>query len=340
MPLMVDQLLERVVPGRESATGTARLREAYQDRWLLRPASAGGGVRLDRRHLYILPTRHGMLFALVLLLMLIGAINYANSLGYMLTFLLGSMSLVVMLHTYRNLLGLQLSAGRAPAVFAGERARFALRLEGEARAPCVGAAVRFKEGEPVPVEVAAGVAGSAELTRLAERRGPLTLGRVRVESDYPLGLFQAWSWFDLDQHCLVYPRPEPPGTPLPVAAEGDGAGRASGAGDEDFAGLRAYRPGDPLRHVAWKAVAKGQPMLTKQFDGAEASRLWLDWGALPGMSDEARLSRLCRWVLDAEAEGAEYGLKIPGLTLDPARGEGHRRACLEALALYGREYEE
>jgi len=311
---------------------------AYRERWILRPrpgSGARGGVRLDRRHVYILPTRHGMLFALVLLLMLIGAINYSNSLGYMLTFLLASMALVTMLHTHRNLLGLRLSAGRAPAVFAGEQARFALRLEVEGGAPCIGVAVRLPGGEPLAVEVAAGRAAAAGLSRPAPRRGRLPLGRMRVESDYPLGLFQAWSWLDLGQSCLVYPRPEPPGTPLPLAADGDGAGRAAGAGEEDFAGLRAYRPGDPLRHVAWKAVAKGQPMLTKQFDGAEASRLWLDWGLLPGMGDEARLSRLCRWVLEAETRGAEYGLRLPGVTLEPGRGEEHRRACLEALALHG-----
>ena len=307
--------------------------KAYKERWILRPRG-GEGVRLDRRHVYILPTKQGMGFALVLLLMLIGAINYSNSLGYMLTFLLASMALVTMLHAYRNLLGLHLAAGRSPAVFAGERARFALRLEGEDGSPRFGLAVRFKEGEPVPVEVAAGRAGSAELSRLAERRGRLPLGRFRVESDYPLGLFQAWSWLDLERSCLVYPRPEPPGTPLPAASEGEGAGRSAGAGEEDFAGLRAYRPGDPLRHVAWKAVAKGQPLLTKQFDGAEASRLWLDWADTHGMNTEARLSRLCRWVLDAEAQGAEYGLRLPGTLLDPNRGEGHRRACLEALALY------
>ena len=313
--------------------------KAYKERWILRPSGGGAGVRLDRRHVYILPTRQGAGFALILLLMLVGAINYSNSLGYMLTFLLASMSLVTMLHTYRNLLGLRLAAGRSPAVFAGERARFALRLEGEEGAPRFALAVRFKEGEAQPVEVAAGRAGSAELGRPAERRGRLPLGRFRVESDFPLGLFQAWSWIDLERHCLVYPRPEPPGAPLPAASEGEGVGRAAGAGDEDFAGLRAYRPGDPLRHVAWKAVAKGQPMLTKQFDGAEASRLWLDWAELHGMGDEARLSRLCRWVLDAEAQGAEYGLRLPGTTLDPARGEEHRRACLEALALFRLEGE-
>ncbi|WP_459872298.1 DUF58 domain-containing protein [Endothiovibrio diazotrophicus] len=310
---------------------------AYRERWILRPASHGmerEGVRLDRRHVYILPTKQGAGFAVILLLMLIGAINYSNSLGYMLTFLLTAMGLVTMLHTYRNLVGLHLSAGRSPAVFAGERARFALRLEGEEGVAHRSLAVRLKEETPRPVEVAAGGSGSAELTRLAERRGRLPLGRFRVESDYPLGLFRAWSWLDLERHCLVYPRPEPPGTPLPAATEGEGVGRSAGVGEEDFAGLRAYRPGDPLRHVAWKAVAKGQPMLTKQFDGAEASRLWLDWADLHGMGEEARLSRLCRWVLDAELQGAEYGLRLPGTSVDPARGEAHRRACLESLALY------
>ena len=58
-------------------------------------------------------------------------------------------------------------------------------------------------------------------------------------------------------------------------------GSRSAQGQDDFAGLRKYQPGDSLRHVAWKAVARGQAVMTKQFSGLAAGELWLDWDSLP-----------------------------------------------------------
>ena len=136
--------------------------------------------------------------------------------------------------------------------------------------------------------------------------------------------------------CLVYPRPgEFPLPPaLPAAASGE---RQGDAGQEDFAGFRPHQPADSPRHVAWKAVARdpaGGPLLVKQFAGGAASELWLDRDLLPaGIDPESGLSILTGWVLAAEAAGLAYGLRLAGSELAPASGEGHRRRCLEALAL-------
>jgi uncharacterized protein (DUF58 family) len=149
-------------------------------------------------------------------------------------------------------------------------------------------------------------------------------------------LYYAWSYLDFGAHCLVYPRPAPAGTPLPSAAAGAGSGTLQGRGREDFSGLRQYAPGDSPRHIAWKAVARGEELLTKQFSGRADTELWLDWRHLSaGLDTEQKLSRLARWVLDAHTAGLSYGLRIPGRTVDPAQGEAQRERCLEALALYG-----
>jgi len=60
-------------------------------------------VRLDLRRIFILPTRSGIIFGLILMAMLIGSINYNNSLGFLLTFTLVGLGLVSILHTFRNL---------------------------------------------------------------------------------------------------------------------------------------------------------------------------------------------------------------------------------------------
>ncbi|HYY61552.1 MAG TPA: DUF58 domain-containing protein, partial [Burkholderiales bacterium] len=147
----------------------------------------------------------------------------------------------------------------------------------------------------------------------------------------------AWSYVEPDARCLVYPRPERSALPPPSAESAKGTLRSPTPGNDDYAGLRAYQFSDSPRHVAWKAVARNEDMLTKQFTGEAAAELWLDWAMLPGhLNVESRLSRLAGWVLDAERSGVHYGLRLPGVEIAPARGEAQSGTCLQALALYGR----
>jgi uncharacterized protein (DUF58 family) len=176
----------------------------------------------------------------------------------------------------------------------------------------------------------------------AARRGWLPLGRVMLETRFPVGLFRAWSYVEPDSRCLVYPRPEESVLPPLAASARAGGARAHAQGSDDFSGLRAYQPSDSPRHVAWKSVARSDTqharsndMLTKQFAGDALAELWLDLHDLPAsLGLEARLSRLTGWALAAERAGALYGLRLPGVQIAPGRGEVHRAACLESLALY------
>jgi uncharacterized protein (DUF58 family) len=169
----------------------------------------------------------------------------------------------------------------------------------------------------------------------APKRGWLALGRVMLETRFPLGLFRAWSYIEPEARCLVYPRPERSKLPPASAEAASGALRSPTPGNDDFSGLRSYQPADSPRHVAWKAVARTGDLLTKQFTGEAGAELWLDWQYLGSLPVETRLSRLAGWVLAAEREGAVYGLRLPGAELPPSRGDAHRAACLQALALYG-----
>jgi uncharacterized protein (DUF58 family) len=170
----------------------------------------------------------------------------------------------------------------------------------------------------------------------AARRGWLTTGRLTLHTEFPLGLFHAWSYLEFDTRCLVYPRPAA-ATPLPASSVQDGSGASGAAGDEEFAGLRGYVAGDALQRIAWKALAREQGLQIKQFSAQQGIELWLDWNLAPAMSSEQRLEILTRWVLDAETQGLHYGLRLPDTQLPPAQGAAHRDECLRALALYGLE---
>lgn len=296
-------------------------------------------VRLGRRRVYILPTREGLLFAVMLVVMLLGSVNYNNSLGYMLTFLLGSLALVSILHTWRSLAGLTVRAGRVQPVFAGGLARFSVCLDNRAQPARHALTLRRHQAAPddrVCTRLAANQTRCVELAVPAPVRGWLPLGRVVLASRYPLGLFRAWANLDLGAKALVYPAPRGRrGLPPSLLAAQRESG-VQGSGGDDFAGFRDYLPGDSPRRVHWKAAARGQGMPVKLFGGGGACDLELRWQDVQG-APEARLAQLCRWVLDAERQGHRYALAIPGTRIGPASGEAHLHRCLRALALFGVE---
>jgi uncharacterized protein (DUF58 family) len=308
----------------------------FWQRWLARRIPPSARVELNHRRIFIMPTRTGGTFALVLLLMLLVAINYQNSLAYGLTFLLGSVTVLTILHTYRNLSGLILSAGSARSVFVGEPLLLRLRLESADRAH---QAIAFGWDASQLQEVDVPGAGQVEMQigLPATTRGWLRAPRLRVESAFPLSIFRAWSWLDLQQSVLIYPRPVAGSMPLLKGAQphAEDVGQATqGPGVDDYQGLKAYQPGDSRRRLHWKAYSRGQGLLIKDFTDVSGHDLCLDFMALGGDIEE-RLSRLCYWVLELSQRHQPFALRLPGFLRASGTGDEHREACLQALALFG-----
>jgi len=311
------------------------LRDRIGD-WIFPPKGPEAGpVVLGQRRVYILPTGAGLMFAVTLVLLLIGSINYNLSLGYILTFLLAGLGVVSILHTWRNLARVALRPAKTRPVFAGDSARFHIVVENPGAHQRLSLAIRLSDQNAVYFDVAPRDAQDVEAGIPAARRGVLRPGRFRIFTVYPVGLFYAWANVELDLHCLVYARPEAGHVPLPPPQAASGQGGASGVGEEDFAGLRTYHPGDSPRRIAWKAYARSDVFLTKQFSGSVASELWLDLADIPQtLGLEARLSRLTRWVVEAESMGQRFGLRLPGIEFEAEFGVLHRDRCLQAIALY------
>ena len=311
------------------------------ERWIEarhRPQKAG--IVLDRRHIYILPSAHGLGFSLLMLLLFLWSVNYNNSMGFALTFLLAGIALVAMWRCRNNLLDLRINALGAEPVFAGQSAYFGYKLDAEDGQPHFDIELCWPDSNNTQVSDATKDGAEIRLTRPAERRGWFQPGRLRIESRYPLGLFKAWSWLQFEQACLVYPKPEGLRHLPSVPSKASGVRQSAGSvqGSEDFAGLRRYLEGDSPRHIAWRASSR-----TGEFDDLQVKRFaiptvpetWLDWNALGSEPVEARLSQLCRWVLQAEQAGFRYGLRLPDQELGLGQGLRHQQACLQALALYG-----
>ena len=307
----------------------------FWSRLLQRDRAVAGPITFNRRRVYILPTRNGLILALVLFAMLLGAINYNNSLAYALTFLLTGLSVVSIIHTFRNLNGLRFQTGHCQPVFAVKEATFPLSLEATGNHPRFALNLALHGLPSLTLDLERGDQCWVELHVPTEKRGRLKLPRVTVYTCFPLGLFHAWGYLNLDAACIVYPRPAGDRGLPPELLQAAGTVGEQGRGVDDFAALRPYHPGDSLRHVHWKALAREQGLQTKQFSGDRAEKLWLRWEQLGGLDVENRLSTLCHWVLEADSAGLGYGLVLPDQRIEPGRGDLHRRHCLEALALFG-----
>ena len=155
----------------------------------------------------------------------------------------------------------------------------------------------------------------------------------RLETRFPLGLFNAWSWIFPQSRCLVYPSPAKNAPPLPKTGHGQAGRSAKGDGDQVH-GLRKYQPGDSMQRVAWRASARHDELYSREMEAPREEACELDWDLLKGGDTESRLCILTAWVIAADHKHLSYSLKLPAEQVASGNGADHRSKCLEILALY------
>lgn len=291
---------------------------------------------LQARRVYILPTKAGAGFGVLVFVMLLAGLNYTNSVALLLTFALVGYAILGIHETQRQLKGLRVVMAGPGDSFAGDTGRVELRFENTlhvARGPLW---LRCGSEADCELELAPRSVGTQFVIYRAPRRGRYRLPRVAISTVAPLGLFRAWSWLHLPLDAIVYPAP---GGLRPLPRRGGlrraGAAAPLATGAEEWASLRPFTPGDSPRAVAWKLYARGAPLLVSQYAGAAGEHHELDFVRLPGLGEEARLSQLAQWVLQCERQREPYSLRLPGVTVPRGLGAAQRQRALRALALHG-----
>lgn len=312
-------------------------RARVQRFWVSRLKSCDS-ITLTQRTVYILPTRPGWMLAVTLLVLLIASINYQLNLGYVLTFLLAGCAVVGMHVCHGTLRGLTLHLTAPEPCFAGGVASIPIYLHSLRKRTRYGIGLAVLGTQhwtwtDVPPE------GSAKVTLALHptQRGLQPLPTLTAETHFPMGTFRVWTVWRPAARVLVYPAPEihPPQLP-PGEPSAAGAHTVQRHNSGEFDGVRAYRRGDPLKMVVWKKMAKADQLVSRDTQQAQHFELWLDLQHTgTAVSLEAKLSRLCAWVLLADQQEFRYGLRLPGAEVSPDSGEAHKRSCLAALALFG-----
>lgn len=290
-----------------------------------KPAKAG--------RIRVRPTAGGLGYLLLAFIGLLMGINYSNNLIYALAYLLFAFALLSFWQTRQQVMGLKLSQWHTRSVFAGQNALWKQQVNKQRGMPVWGLFAHNElASEHYPLHLKQGEIKTMKYEMQTTERGLLKAEPVSICSTYPFGLFRACVATDELPECLVYPAPKG-NLPLPIDADSTDAHRHLES--ETLASLRKYTAGDNLRRVSWKALARTDELMTKEFDGAEGDPvLWLDFNAIDNSFD-ARLSQLCRWILDAEQKGLEYGLRLNEDEIEPSIGEVHKNACLKRLAFHG-----
>ena len=310
-----------------------RIRQRFKD-WVDRRIPRHKSVTLTQRRIFIFPSKPGLWFCVILLLMLLAAINYQSNMAFALVFLLVSVFVISILHTYANLSGLTISVLNSPVAFAGDMAEIVLKVSRQGNKDYFDINLSWPNSEERSVTLIKNNEEQLTLHLPVEKRGLYRAERLLVETYYPVGLLRCWTWLDLDVEAIVYPKP------LISKRQGYGISEQTGEGDlinvvgsDDFYQFNEYHPGDSLKHVFWKSFAKGQDLQTKQYAAYRDQRVWLDYNQFTGGIEE-RLSKLCYWVLQLEKTTEDYGLRLPGLEVQPNHGKAHQAQLLKALALF------
>ena len=280
------------------------------------------------------PTRYGWLYVISILGMLIGSINYNNNLGFLFSFLLGSMLLVSLVHSFQNIRGIAVDEIRALPVFETQDAIFELKLD---LSPRRRIALRFglDDSREVSVDMAPGSLTRVPVALPTEKRGRLSPSKLHIASVYPLGLFCFRTTRQVAADCLVYPKPvSVQKLSMQDLLQAHSSGGAAPGIVEDFKGLRTFQNGDATQHIFWKAFSKGQGLMVKEFMGGGAPCLNFSWEKIRGEKVDRKLSVLCGMVLKAHGMKLKYGISLPGRLIAPDEGERHKHACLRTLALF------
>lgn len=322
-------------PGAANTSAPINFSAKFQ-KWLNQRIPTQRSITLNQRSIFIFPSKTGLAFCALLILLLLLGINYQNALIYGLTFMLISILLITILHTFRNLSGLTLELIASLPSFVGEDIEFQIKVSKPTHSYRDDIQLSWPSSLKQHARLDHLTTDTVHLFIPAQQRGWQQPGRLLVETLYPLGLIRAWTWVDFGAKAIVYPQPIF-GSKLNISSVAKEDGHSGEIiGSDDFHQMRCYKEGDPLKHIAWRSYARTDQLMVKEFSSNQSNDVMLDWFQLAGDS-ESRLSHLTGLAIEATRDNIEFGLRLPSKDILPACGQPHLNSVLKELALYGKE---
>lgn len=333
---------------------TSALIKRRVEHWLSKRVPSNFQHTLSRRNIFIMPTRFGFAYLIFIVLLFLLGTNYQNNIILLLCYLLASLFITVMLHSFYNFSQLTFSSSAKQFTFAKQRAYFPIVIESNKAHFDLN--FQFSEqgalSSKVKLEQCPVGESQVLLPFYAERRGVYKVGRVNVFSEYSLGLFVTWARLDFSHQVVIFPEPKKLSThqnylsALDESEHSDNAYQQTSVGIDDFAELKNYISGESHARIAWKQLARGQGKLSKHYQNQQGSLLWLKLSNMPSADLETKLSFLCYLVMQYSKSEHDFGLCLDLATftkdstvnngqsvkIAPSSGHQHQQQCLIALA--------
>jgi len=299
-------------------------------RWIARKEkNTSSSFSITQKNIYILPSKAGWLFITSLIAILSGAINYNNSMVYLLCFFLVSLGFIAMIMTHKNLKNISIYSHPSNATFPGKTINFQFVAKSDNKNNHYSLQTNDQFFSVTPEQDA-----EFHISEKAHRRGRQNPGRFKIYTEFPLGLFHAWAQVNIENTVIVYPKPVKHHNEKTQFYDKNQQQRNI-EGNDEFAGIRDFVKGDSPKSMAWKTIARTHQLYTKEFNTEAGDIVLFDFEQLHDVQNtEEKLSILCDLVLQANAEQLSYGLKLPNTTIKPDHGSSHLHHCLSALALY------
>lgn len=280
---------------------------------------------MQRKKIYCFPNRFGMLGFTLFLVILAAAATYQNNLVFMMGFLCLGFAMVAILQTARNLRAVDFLNIHIEPNYSLQSSVAEIFLKNNSAEPVFNIHVKITWlGQPIEFFISEIHSQSMASCRvdvpLNVPRGLYRLRRVNISTDYPYGLFKAWTYAKHIQSYEILAYPLPFGESLPQMQ--------SATSSSDFAGHRSYEPGDSMNRVDWKVYSRRQELHVKDFESGSESKIKLHWNQLDGQDLEHKLSQMSEWIRQAEQSAIEYEVNFPKITLAAGRGEKHFHRCM------------
>ncbi|MGM0418508.1 MAG: DUF58 domain-containing protein [Thermodesulfobacteriota bacterium] len=295
---------------------------------------------IDKKKVYILPSRPGLIFLSVILVIFVGSFNENNNMGLLFSFFLFSLLILTIKETRNALLHLKINSVNIENSFAGSKAKTEIFLA---------SATEKKENIQIKINsnhtnidsIDQNSGARAVLFTDTFKRGIYEYPEIIVSSHYPYGIFNSWTYLMPPEKQIVWPKPANRAvsvTQLKNMQEENSKNAIKNKHEDEFKGLREYEKGDSIKRISWKAYSRGMGLLIKDFSTElKNEEVNILWDKINIKDTETKLSVICKTILDLESSDIKYGLKIPGFEIKPSQGLRHKNYCLEILAGFKNE---
>ena len=293
----------------------------------------------------IRPTKVGIWFVALTLLIGVAATNTGNNALYMVVALMLAALIVSGVLSRNDVRRVEVEVTPPEEVFAESPAAFQVALTNRSRLlPRWLLLVSFSDHAPTLLcsSLPRGQRRQGTVELAFPRRGLQRIASAHLSTLFPLGLFRKGMRQQLDREVLVFPRLLP-GRHLvhrSTSAIGETQDHRAGWG-HDLHSLRALRPGDDPRRIHWKQTARSGKLIFMERQAERSRRISvvLDnavdpaHGAAAHERLELRISEAAAAALAYLQAGFEVELVTRSRRIDFGGGHRQRRRILETLAL-------